>query len=55
MRAAHLLGPDWTAVRWYRSREERDRAYEAMVHEQPYARLGDIPSLVVETLDEEKA
>jgi hypothetical protein len=53
MRAEHLLGPDWSAVRWYPSREERNRAAQAYRREQPYARVGDIPSLLVEIIDAE--
>jgi hypothetical protein len=53
MRAPHLLGPDWSAVRWYPTREERDRAAQAYRREQPYARLGDVPSLLVEPIDAE--
>jgi hypothetical protein len=53
MRAPHLLGPEWTAVRWYTSREERDRAAADYAREQPYSRLGDIPSLLVDPVDED--
>ncbi len=55
MRAPHLLGPDWTAVRWYASLEERDRAAEDIAREQPYARAGDVPSLLVDPIDRDGA
>lgn len=46
MSAAHLLGPDWEAFRWYESEHERDEAIEEFSHEHLYSRRGDKPSVI---------
>lgn len=51
MRARHLLGEDWEVYRWFSSREARDRAYEEMLRQPGYYRVGDRPSLVIERIE----
>ena len=46
MSAAHLLGPDWEAFRWYESEHERDEAIEEFAREHLYSRRGDKPSVI---------
>jgi len=49
--AAHLLGSDFEAFRWYETREARDDAFEAMQHSPGYYRRGDAPSQVLSKVD----
>lgn len=51
MRAPHLLGPAWTAERWFDSREERDQWIEEQRREHLYSRRGDIPSQLYERIE----
>ena len=51
MSAPHLLGPDFEAFRWYRSREARDEAFEAMRRHPDYYRSGDVPTQVLSKID----
>jgi hypothetical protein len=51
MRAAHLLGEDWEATRWYASEHERDLALEELRRKHPYYRIGDHPSLILRKLE----
>lgn len=53
MAAAHLLGPDFEAFRWYESREERDEALDAMQRHPDYYRSGDTPTQVLSKIDPE--
>lgn len=46
-----LLGPQWSRVHWYASREERDAALEEMSRRHEYSRSGDRPSLVFEKVE----
>jgi hypothetical protein len=46
MSAAHLLGPDWVAERWYDTGQERDEALEGFSNEHLYSRRGDKPSVI---------
>ncbi|MGE5623927.1 MAG: hypothetical protein ACM3ZT_00045 [Bacillota bacterium] len=46
MSAAHLLGPDWEAFRWYETEHERDEAIEEFSREHLYSRRGDKPSVI---------
>ncbi|HEY3859111.1 MAG TPA: hypothetical protein VGM47_05800 [Gammaproteobacteria bacterium] len=46
MSAAHLLGPDWVAERWYDTEQERDEALEGFSNEHLYSRRGDKPSVI---------
>lgn len=47
MRAPHLLGEDWEALRWFDTEEERDAAFEDMNRRIEYYRNGDEPSQVL--------
>ncbi|MDZ7841609.1 MAG: hypothetical protein U5R46_12475 [Gammaproteobacteria bacterium] len=51
MRAAHLLGEDWEAYRWYDDPGTRDEALENMRTRLPNYRLGDVPSQIVEPVE----
>ncbi len=51
MRAPHLLGEDWEALRWYDSEEERDAAFEDMNRRIEYYRNGDSPSRILTKIE----
>lgn len=51
MRAPHLLGPDWSAERWFATEQERDSWIQSMQREHVYSRRGDIPSQLYEKID----
>jgi hypothetical protein len=51
MAAAHLLGPDWEAYRWFASAEERDAALADLSREHLYSRRGDKPSVIYTKVD----
>ena len=51
MSAAHLLGPDFEAFRWFESCEARDEAFEAMQSHPDYYRSGDVPTQVLSKID----
>lgn len=53
MRAEHLLGPDWEAVRWFQTEDARDEALVQMRREHMYSRRGDVPSVVPEKIEGE--
>ena len=45
-----LLGDDWETLHWYRSEEERDRAYAQMAIRHGYYRRTDSPTQILEKL-----
>lgn len=45
-----LIGEDWERVHWYRTEEERDRAFEQMAKRHGYYRNTDTPSQRLEKL-----
>lgn len=47
MRAPHLLGENWEAYRWYKTIEERDKAFAELEQQPPYYQRGDIPNLIL--------
>lgn len=51
MRAPHLLGPDWSAERWFETAAERDEWIEVARREHPYSRQGDIVSQLYEKIE----
>ncbi len=51
MRAAHLLGDDWSSTRWYASEHERDQALAELRNQHPYYRIGDFPGLVMRKVE----
>lgn len=53
MRAAHLLGPEWEACKWYETEKERDEAFVQMRREHMYSRRGDVPSMVAEKIEQQ--
>ena len=46
-----LLGSDWQKEHWFASREERDAAREEMGKRHAYSRIGDIPSIRLESIE----
>ncbi|MDX1529449.1 MAG: hypothetical protein R3337_12530 [Gammaproteobacteria bacterium] len=51
MRAPHLLGEDWEALRWFDSEEERDAVFEDMNRRIEYYRNGDNPSRILSKIE----
>lgn len=51
MRAAHLLGADWEAFRWYQTPAERDAAFAGLERADLFSRTGDRQSLRLEKVD----
>ena len=51
MSAPHLLGDTWSGERWYESADERDRAYDSMMHNPSNYRKGDKPSVILSKID----
>lgn len=47
---ASLLGDDWERVHWYRTEQERDRAYDNMSRRHGYYRKTDSPTQILEKL-----
>ncbi|EDZ68455.1 hypothetical protein [Nitrosococcus oceani] len=47
MRASHLLGEDWESYRWYRTVEERDKAFEELQQPLPYYQRADNSNLIL--------
>jgi len=47
---SRMLGDDWETLHWYRSEEERDRAYTKMAVRHGYYRKTDSPTQVLEKL-----
>ena len=54
MLADHLLGENWSSVRWYESAQKRDQALADMQRQPPWYRSGDAPTVVLEKVDPEK-
>ena len=52
MRAAHLLGDNWQTTRWFETEEQRDQFADAMTGKFNYYRVGDKPSLEVESVQQ---
>lgn len=50
--AEHLLGEQWVTHRWFDSEQERDQAHSEMERQPPYYRKGDVPSVVLEKVEE---
>lgn len=46
-----LVGDDWHSVRWFATREDRDRAMQEMTARYRYWRESDRPSIVVEPVE----
>lgn len=46
-----LVGADWQNVRWFATREDRDRALAEMASRHRYSRIGDVPSIVLEPVE----
>jgi len=51
MSAPHLLGDTWTGTRWFASAEERNAVLASMKKQPGYYRVGDSPSVQLETVD----
>ena len=47
---AKVLGDNWETLHWYRSEEERDKAFEQMALRHGYYRKTDSPTQVLEKL-----
>ena len=47
---SRMLGEDWENVHWYRTEEERDRAYDNMAERHGYYRKTDAPSQILEKI-----
>jgi hypothetical protein len=45
-----MLGESWENIHWYRSEEERDRAFENMATRHGYYRNTDTPTQVLEKI-----
>ena len=43
-----VLGRDWSALRWFSSESQRDRALVEITGKHPFSRVGDQPTCVVE-------
>lgn len=53
MRAPHLLGEDWESYRWYRTAEERNKAFEKLQRQPPYYQRADNPNLILTKVESE--
>jgi len=51
MSAPHLLGDEWSGTRWFATAEERNAALASMKNQPAYYRVGDTPSVQLETID----
>jgi hypothetical protein len=51
MRAPHLLGPDWSAERWFETPAARDAWIENERQEHLYSRRGDVQSQNYEKIE----
>lgn len=51
MSMSHLLGEDWESVRWYHTRESRDRIFEQMCMTPRNYRIGDEASIILDKID----
>ena len=45
-----ILGNDWERLHWYRTKEERDRAYDNMAKRHGYYRKTDNPTQILEKI-----
>jgi hypothetical protein len=45
-----MLGESWENLHWYRSEEERDRAFDNMANRHGYYRNTDTPTQVLEKI-----
>jgi len=52
MSAPHLLGDNWSSVRWFDTEQTRDHALAEMQDQPPYYRRGDSPSVTLEKIEE---
>lgn len=48
---AKLLGADWQKTHWFFMAADRDRALEDMARRHEYSRIGDVPALVFEKVE----
>ncbi len=48
---SRLVGAEWHSFRWFATREERDRAMREMAARHRYSRIGDEPSIVLESVE----
>ena len=46
-----LLGTDWHTEHWFASRKERDEAREEIGKRHAYSRIGDTPSIRLESIE----
>jgi hypothetical protein len=46
-----VLGNEWQKEHWFGSREERDEALAEMGERHAYSRIGDIPSIVLKSIE----
>jgi len=46
-----VLGNDWSKEHWFATREERDEALAEMARRHDFSRIGDIPSIRLDTLE----
>ena len=46
-----VLGNDWQKDHWFASREERDEALAEMGGRHAYSRIGDSPSIVLQSIE----
>lgn len=51
MSADHLLGENWSSMRWYDSEQKRDLALAQMQRQPPWYRSGDAPTVLLEKVD----
>lgn len=51
LRAEHLLGPNWSAERWFATEFERDEWIDEQYHEHVYSRRGDVVSQRYEKIE----
>jgi hypothetical protein len=52
LRAAHLLGGNWEAYRWFETQKARDNVLADMQSHLAYNRRGDSPTQILEKIDE---
>ncbi|MEL6301991.1 MAG: hypothetical protein AAFU66_11180 [Pseudomonadota bacterium] len=46
-----LVGADWEKFHWFQTRDERDQKLEQMRRRHGFYRIGDDPSIVLESVD----
>ena len=47
----HVLGNNWHQEHWFATRDERDAALADMGKRHAYSRIGDSPSIVLESIE----